>query len=118
MQKDRLTKKYEVPNLYDISGSAHFYNKTHNGITIYRDDDVVDVHVQKVKQSWLGQKGFCSYRFNPYTRQYSFLLGELATKQKSETAEPKKIINGEYEQARLYYLSSDDRKEAEEEDPF
>jgi twinkle protein len=26
--------KYEVPNLYSISGSANFFNKTHNGITI------------------------------------------------------------------------------------
>jgi twinkle protein len=72
ISKDKVTKKYEVPNLYNISGSAHFYNKTHNGITIYRDDTMVDVYVQKVKQSWLGQKGFSTYSYDTYTRQYSF----------------------------------------------
>jgi twinkle protein len=75
MQKDKETKKYEVPTLYSISGSAHFYNKTHNGITIYRDFEtgLVDVYVQKVKQSWLGQTGFSSYTYNTLTRQYQFV---------------------------------------------
>jgi twinkle protein len=79
MQKDKDTKKHNVPNLYDISGSAHFYNKTHNGITVYRDEDTVDVYVQKVKQSWLGQKGFSTYRFDPFTRQYRFLSSSVST---------------------------------------
>lgn len=75
MQKDKVTKKYEVPTLYSISGSAHFYNKTHNGITIYRDFEtgLVDVYVQKVKQSWLGQIGFSSYSYDTMTRQYRFV---------------------------------------------
>jgi twinkle protein len=80
MQKDKNTGKYIVPNLYDISGSAHFFNKTHNGITVYRDDDSVDVYVQKVKQSWLGQKGYSTYRYNTYTRQYSFLSSSVSGK--------------------------------------
>jgi twinkle protein len=65
--------KYPVPNLYSISGSANFFNKTHNGVTIYRDYDTnnVDVYVQKVKQSWLGQLGFCSFSYNTMTRQYN-----------------------------------------------
>jgi twinkle protein len=73
MQKDKQTHKYEVPNLYSISGSAHFYNKCHNGITVYRDEDKVDVYIQKVKQSWLGQKGFSTYEYDTFTRQYSLL---------------------------------------------
>lgn len=78
MQKDKESKKYMVPNLYDISGSAHFYNKSHNGITVYSDGEMVDVYVQKVKQSWLGQKGFSTYRYNTMTRQYSFLSSSVA----------------------------------------
>ena len=37
--------KYEVPNLYDISGSANFYNKTDFGLTVYRDmvEEVIKV---------------------------------------------------------------------------
>ena len=70
-----LSKKMEVPNLYSISGSANFYNKTHNGVTIYRDREtgIVTVYVQKVKQSWLGEIGWSSYNYNTFTRQYSFL---------------------------------------------
>jgi twinkle protein len=67
--------KFEVPNLYNISGSAHFYNKTHNGITVYLDtsNGFTYVYVQKVKQSWLGQKGYVVFRFNTYTRVYEFI---------------------------------------------
>jgi twinkle protein len=71
--KEKGSGKYEIPNLYSISGSAHFYNKAHNGITVYRDEETVDVYVQKVKQSWLGQKGFSTYRYNTFTRQYEFI---------------------------------------------
>jgi len=71
MYKDK-SGKYEVPTLYSISGSAHFFNKAHNGITVYRDysTNVVDVYVQKVKQSWLGKTGFSTYNFDTLTRQY------------------------------------------------
>lgn len=67
--------KFEIPNLYNISGSAHFYNKTHNGMTVYLDvqTGLTTVYVQKVKQSWLGQKGFVTYKFDPYTRKYEFI---------------------------------------------
>ena len=73
MQKDKATRKYEVPSLYSISGSAHFFNKTHNGITVYRDFETgqVDIYVQKVKQSWLGKVGFCSFGYDTMKRQYT-----------------------------------------------
>ena len=72
IQKDKTTKKFEVPSLYSISGSAHFFNKTHNGITVYRDfeTNVTDVYVQKCKWSWLGKLGFCSFTYDTLTRQY------------------------------------------------
>lgn len=63
-------KKYDVPTLYSINGSAHFFNKTHNGFTVYKDSNTVDVHVQKVKQSWLGKTGLCQFTYDTYTRQY------------------------------------------------
>jgi len=71
--KDKNTKKFEIPNLYSISGSAHFFNRTHNGMSIYRDftTNQVDVYVQKVKWSWLGKLGFCSFNFDTYTRKYN-----------------------------------------------
>lgn len=50
---------YEIPNLYSISGSANFYNKTANGITIYRNftNGQTEVHIQKVKFKHWGQTG-------------------------------------------------------------
>lgn len=72
LKKDLQTKKYVIPNLYDISGSAHFFNRTHNGISVYRDFDTnrTDVYFQKVKWSWLGKLGYCSYEFDTMTRRY------------------------------------------------
>lgn len=50
---------YEVPNLYSISGSANFYNKTANGITVYRnfETNLTEVHIQKVKFKHWGETG-------------------------------------------------------------
>lgn len=72
LAKDKRTGKYEIPTMYSISGSAHFFNRTHNGISVYRDfqTNVVDVYVQKVKWSWLGKLGFSSFYFDTMTRQY------------------------------------------------
>ena len=73
LQKDKQTGKYEVATLYNISGSAHFFNRTHNGISVYRDfsTNLVDVHIQKVKQYWLGKIGLCSFTYDTNTRKYS-----------------------------------------------
>lgn len=69
--------KYEIPTLYHISGSAHFFNKTDNGITVYRDFEtgVVDIYIQKVRYSWLGKVGRVSFNFDLNTRQYSPVNG-------------------------------------------
>ena len=70
-QKDH-TGQYPVATMYDIAGSAHFFNKTDNGISVHRDfaKQVTTVHVQKVRFSWLGQIGSASFSFNTFTRQY------------------------------------------------
>ncbi len=76
LKKDLNTKKYVIPNLYDISGSAHFFNRTHNGLSVYRDFETnkVDIYFQKVKWSWLGKLGFCSYDFDKDTRAYKPIM--------------------------------------------
>lgn len=75
LQKNLQTGKYEIPTLYSISGSAHFYNKTDNGMTIYRnyDENTVSVFIQKIRYSWNGQIGEIKYNYNTYTRQYQYL---------------------------------------------
>lgn len=72
LMKDKQTRKYEVPTMYNISGSAHFFNRTHNGISVWRDFETnqVDVYVQKVKWAWLGKIGFASFGFDSMTRTY------------------------------------------------
>ena len=56
---------FKKPNLYSISGSADFYNKTFNGIITYRcvgnktkfKSDLVKVFIEKVKRKENGQLG-------------------------------------------------------------
>lgn len=72
VQKDKGTGKYDVPNMYSISGSAHFFNKTDIGMTVYRDFDnnLVTVYINKMRYPWLGKIGYTSFTFNTDTRQY------------------------------------------------
>jgi twinkle protein len=76
LQKPLGQKKYEIPTMYSISGSAHFNNKTDNGLTVYRDFEtgIVQIHVQKVRYSWLGKIGCIEYNYNTYTRQYEYIV--------------------------------------------
>jgi twinkle protein len=64
--------QYPVTTMYDISGSAHFFNKTDNGISVYRNfkDNTVEVHIQKIRNSWQGKIGFATFNFDTFTRKY------------------------------------------------
>ena len=66
MKKDPVSGKFPVPTMYDISGSAAFFNKADFGIAIERDRtrDVTRIHVQKVKFRHLGQPGVASFKYN------------------------------------------------------
>jgi len=64
-------QKGEVPTLYNISGSANFYNKTDYGFVAHRlrDDknamiDEVEIHWQKIKFKHLGHQGVSELRYN------------------------------------------------------
>jgi len=72
IMKDKATKKYEVPNLYSISGSANFYNKTANGITVYRDYETgqTEIHIQKVKFKHWGKVGLVVLGWNYKNGRY------------------------------------------------
>jgi len=93
MPKDSMTKKFDVPTLYDISGSSHFYNKTYNGITVYRNEDsgVIDIHVQKVKFKFVGKKGIANFIYDIPTGRYTELggkfIGELGYLDKDDNQE-------------------------------
>ena len=76
MKKDPVSGKYPVPGLYDISGSAAFYNKADFGIAIERDRerDITRVHVHKVKFRHLGDQGVASFRFSKVTSRFNHLV--------------------------------------------
>ncbi len=72
IQKDKTTGKFEVPNLYSINGSANWYNKTHNGQTVYRDFDTnkTFVYFQKVKFKHWGSIGQVELNWNGRNGRY------------------------------------------------
>jgi len=69
----KINGVYEVPSLYDINGSANFYNKTDFGVTVYRNFDtgIVDIYIQKAKFKHLGTVGYVSQRYNVNNGRYS-----------------------------------------------
>lgn len=72
MDKDRKTKLRDVPSLYDISGSADFFNKCDNGLTIYVDwsTKITQWHRQKCKFSHWGFKGMSEYKYDIASGRY------------------------------------------------
>ena len=76
MNKD-ATGKFEIPSLYDINGSANFYNKTDFGITIYRQQNstISQVYIQKVKFKHLGELGKVEFEWNKENGRYAYFDG-------------------------------------------
>ncbi|XP_071690115.1 twinkle homolog protein, chloroplastic/mitochondrial [Rutidosis leptorrhynchoides] len=68
------------PNMYDISGSAHFINKCDNGIVVHRNRDpeagamdLVQICVRKVRNKVSGTIGDAYLQYNRVTGEYSDL---------------------------------------------
>jgi twinkle protein len=70
-----VDRKPVVPTPYDISGSANWFNKADNAVTIHRhksdDDDYVGVHVHKIRFQYKnGSPGICKLNYNVKTGKY------------------------------------------------
>lgn len=66
-------QKRDVPTLYDIADSAHFYNKADYGVVVYRPDDEstrVEIHVQKVRNYTTGKKGVAGLNYDVMAGRY------------------------------------------------
>lgn len=65
---------YAVPTPRDISGSAHFWNKADNCITVWRDQAAgnkeVEIHTQKVRFKNVGRIGVANLRYDRITGRY------------------------------------------------
>jgi twinkle protein len=73
------TGHYPVPTLYDIAGSANWYNKADNGISIWRDKEnpgaPVDIHIKKIRFREVGQLGVAQLHYDPPTGRFLDLAG-------------------------------------------
>ena len=62
---------YYIPNLYSISGSANFFNKTSNGMCTYKNSGgLSEIHIQKVKFKHWGSVGVCALAWDRITGRY------------------------------------------------
>lgn len=71
--KDGRTGKMRVPGLYDIDGSAHWYNAADHGIVIDRQcmaSNLTHVHVKKSRYREGGVCGVAGLRFNFGTNRF------------------------------------------------
>jgi twinkle protein len=62
-----------VPTPYDISGSAHWYNKADNIITVHRNQvegQDVDIHVQKIRFKHIGHVGLATLKYDRVVGRY------------------------------------------------
>lgn len=69
-----------VPTPYDISGSAHWYNKADNIVTVHRDQtdprsQDVELHVQKIRFKHCGHPGLATLKYDKITGRY-FHVGQ------------------------------------------
>jgi twinkle protein len=73
LQRDASGKR-PVPSPYDISGSAHWYNKADNIITVHRDQvdggQDVEIHVQKVRFKHIGRIGVIRLKYDRIVGRY------------------------------------------------
>lgn len=71
-EKDGMN--FRVPTLYDIAGSANWYNVMDNGIvlhpTLTENDQFTTVYVKKIRDDDLGMKGSVEFNFNPGCKRF------------------------------------------------
>ena len=72
---------YPVPTPYDISGSAHWRNKADVCVAVWRshlrDEDRVEIHVQKVRDKSLGRVGMVGLYWDRATGRFFQTEAEL-----------------------------------------
>lgn len=73
MKKKKNSMAYEVPTLYDINGSANFFNKADVGFTVYRNFETnkTEIYFQKIKFKHWGKIGYVpDINWNPFNGRY------------------------------------------------
>jgi twinkle protein len=79
LQKDREEKTRPCPTPYDISGSANWFNKADNCFAVYRKEDRVEVHVQKIRFKMRGKVGQVDFTYNRISGTYTEMETDTTT---------------------------------------
>jgi len=95
MDKNKDTGYFNKPTLYDISGSATFYDKPDYGIVIFRDfaNKVVEIDVSKVRFRHLGEGGSCELTYNGVNNRYEASGDPMGYNSYLQVDESQEIIN-------------------------
>ena len=72
MPKCKDDGKIEMPTMYDINGSANFYNKADFGVIVHRQpgEPFTQIKIAKVKFRNLGEPGECTLAWNKDNGRY------------------------------------------------
>ena len=84
-----------MPTLYDVAGSANFYNQVDNGITVYRDfkNELTNIYVQKVKFRHIGELGEAQFKYNLQNGRFSEIGEPLDDQPYIEKVEKNMVLN-------------------------
>ena len=101
----KKVEELKIPSMYDISGSADFFNMSDNGFTVWRDRDqdsptygTTKIAVTKLKHSFQGSAGGTyPFQFNMGSHRYytsgrpdnSDWTKDISEKRSSNTSEPR-----------------------------
>lgn len=73
-QQRKADGSYPIPTPRDISGSAHFWNKADNCLTVYRNQvegsSEVEIHIQKIRWKHIGRIGNITLNYDKPTGRY------------------------------------------------
>lgn len=110
----------EAPTLYDISGSANFYNKTDFGIVVHRNrvENTVEVIIQKVKFRHLGECGTALFKYNLNNGRYTPYTNGVEPKWDNDNHLIEEQRRREQEAAEADQFPWDDLPPAEDDCPF
>lgn len=110
----------EAPTLYDISGSANFYNKTDFGIVVHRNrvENTVEVIIQKVKFRHLGECGTALFKYNLNNGRYTPYTNGVEPKWDNDNHLIEEQRRREKEAEEAAQFPWDDLPPAEDECPF
>ena len=119
MQKNKDGEP-EIPTLYDISGSANFYNKADFGIVVHRNrlENTVEIYVKKVKFRHLGECGMALFTYNLNNGRYSPFVNGTEPVWDNSNHLQEEIKRREQEAFEASQFNWDDFQPSDEECPF